>query len=351
MNNKTIIVDGIKNLIPPCSGFAKKRLADYKLDLLALCEFGCPYCSTNHGNYLRIRKKNYAAESKRQLGERLLPALNPELTIHWRDVLKHLEEQLDGKPKSFGLGRTLVFSMLTDGFSPSLVRNGTTAAALKLVLGRTSFRIRVLTKNAVVGTDDWIRLFLEHPGRFVVGLSIGSLDDGWAKKMELGTSAPTARIHALRRLQDAGIPTFGMLCPVFPEILDSGALEALVEQSRPDRVEHVWAEPYNDRANWKLVRSIYPAGSASYAWMTEVYGHKDAAVWSKYVIDLYLRLHAIAEKGGWMPKLRYLLYEDLIVPDDAARLPGLNGILVQSKPGDDGFSKNSHIRALEMKEC
>ena len=346
MNNKTIIVDGIKNLIPPCSGFAKKRLADYKLDLLALCEFGCPYCSSNHGNFLRIRRKEFAAEAEKQLGERLLPSEAPELSIHWKNVLEHLKRELAGKPKSFGQGQTLMFSMLTDGFSPSLVRDGTTDAALKMVLERTRFRIRVLTKNAVVGTDDWVRLFLEHPGRFVVGLSIGSLDDDWARKMEIGTSAPTERIRALHRLQDAGVPTFGMLCPVFPEILDGGALEALVEQIRPGRVEHVWAEPYNDRDNWDLVRSIYPAGSASHAWMTEVYEHRKTAVWSKYAADLYLRLRAIAEKEGWLHKLRYLLYEELIVKDDADRLPDLSGILLQSKP-EDGYSKNPHIRILE----
>ena len=40
-----------------------------------------------------------------------------------------------------------------------------------MVLDRTSFRIRVLTKNAVVGSKPWVDFFAKHGDRFVVGLS------------------------------------------------------------------------------------------------------------------------------------------------------------------------------------
>lgn len=39
---------------------------------------------------------------------------------------------------------------------------------------RTSFRVRVLTKNAIVGSQRWIDFFASRPGRFVVGLSTGN---------------------------------------------------------------------------------------------------------------------------------------------------------------------------------
>jgi hypothetical protein len=41
--------------------------------------------------------------------------------------------------------------MLTDGFSPHLVKEGVTEKALRLLLEHTSFRIRVLTKKSIVG--------------------------------------------------------------------------------------------------------------------------------------------------------------------------------------------------------
>src|SRR5690606_15867253 len=109
-----------------------------------------------------------------------------------------------------------------------------------LLLEKTDFRIRVLTKNAIVGRDQWVRYFAAHADRFVVGLSIGTLDADFARKMERLTSLPASRINALRNLQDAGVPTFGMLCPVFPEVLHTDELERLIDGIRPEQCEHVW---------------------------------------------------------------------------------------------------------------
>jgi DNA repair photolyase len=189
---------------------------------LALCEFGCEYCSSNWGNYLRIRREQFAELTEAQLGKRTYPDNDPDLIFIWPDILTHLHRQLEKKPPNWGAGRTLVFSMLTDGFSPLLVQEKTTEAALQMLIERTSFRIRVLTKNAVVGTEKWITFFKGHPNRFVIGLSTGTLGDEWAKRVEIKTSIPSARLRALANLQDAGIPTYGILCPVFPDVLDDG---------------------------------------------------------------------------------------------------------------------------------
>ena len=219
MKNNIVVVKEMKSLIKKAPGFKKKELADYKLDIIALCEFGCRYCSSNEGNYLRINRKKFAKDAKNQIGRAVIPKDDPSLMMVWHDVVGQLENELSGKPKGFGAGLTLMFSMLTDGFSPSLVREGTTKKVLKLMLDQTSFRIRVLTKNAIVGSPEWLEFFVKHKDRFVVGLSIGSLDDAWSKNMERGTSSPSERFEALANLQRSGVPTFGMLCPVFPDIV------------------------------------------------------------------------------------------------------------------------------------
>src|SRR5690606_12396317 len=146
------------------------------------------------------------------------------LTFIWRDAIEKLEHQLASKPKSWGAGSTIVVSMLTDAFSPDLVRNGITRRALELLLDHTGFRIRILTKNSIVGRAPWIDLFAEHKERFVVGLSTGTMDDSWARRVEVGTSSPSSRLRALHALQDAGVPTYGMLCPVFPGVVLNGDL-------------------------------------------------------------------------------------------------------------------------------
>ncbi len=249
-----------------------------------------------------------------------------------------------------GSGHTIMFSMLTDGFSPSLVEDGTTKKALQVLLEKTSFRIRVLTKNADVGSDGWIEFLAKHKDRFIIGLSTGSLDDDWSRKMELGTSRPSERFAALANLQKAGVPTFGMLCPVFPDMLEDGSIEKMIDLINPNLVEHIWAEPYNSRANWRLVRDSYAPGSQAFEWFTNVYEHRMTPLWSKYATDLYRRLHAHAVKGEWVNKLRYLLYEDKITAADSMEFRGLEGVLLQSKPGEDGYSQNPNIMSLQLQE-
>lgn len=355
MKNKTVNVPSIKDPIRPSPGFDKKGLSDDKGDLVALCGFGCAYCSSNMGNYLRINREKFADLTEQQLGERLYPSTSPELTLLWPDFLANLEAQVThheglaakrGLPP-WGTGRMLVISMLTDGFSPVLVANGTTEATLRMLLERTGFRIRVLTKNAVVGSRKWIQLFKSYPGRLTVGLSIGSLDNEWARRIEVGTSSPSVRLEALARLQDAGVPTFGMLCPVFPDVLQAGALEELIDRVRPALVEDFWAEPFNNRTNWQIVRDGYRPGSAGYKWFTEVFEHRNLESWSEYATELYLRVLARARDGGWVHKLHYLLYEKDIVERDAPRFAGLEGVMLQSNPAADGRSANPFIARLQ----
>jgi DNA repair photolyase len=345
MKLKVVQVPSIAEPITKSPGFAKKLLADYKLDLMGLCGFGCLYCSSNAGNYLRINRERFARLTEEQTGERTYPAADPALTFVWPDVLQRLEAQIDRKPVTWGAGKTLVVSMLTDAFSPPPLADGTTKRALLEVFKRTDFRVRILTKSAAVASPKWLEFFRAYRERVVVGLSIGTLDDEWARRVEIGTSSPSARVKALRALQDAGIPTFGMLCPVFPDVVDGGGVRQLIESIRPELCEHVWAEPYNDRLNWRAVAGGYELTSAARQWFVSVYGDGRKEIWSRYARALYqdLRLHL----GDHARKLLYLLYEDQIDAADAKYLHGLDGILLQSKPGPDGKSRNPAVAALQ----
>ena len=65
---KPIIVDvpSIKDPIKKSPGFHKKELADFKLDIMGLCQFACKFCSSNAGNYLRINRDKFAALTEAQ---------------------------------------------------------------------------------------------------------------------------------------------------------------------------------------------------------------------------------------------------------------------------------------------
>jgi hypothetical protein len=139
-----------------------------------------------------------------------------------------------------------------------------------------------------------------------------------------------------------------MLCPMFPDLLDDAGLERLVDLVQPDLVEHVWAEPFNNRQNWEKVRDGYPASSAGHRWFTDVYEGRNKEIWSAYATDLYLRLRDKARAEGWIQKLRYLLYERWIIEQDAERFGGLEGVLLQSKPGQDGKSQNKFLACYQQ---
>jgi hypothetical protein len=102
---KIVEVPTIKVPVAESPGFAKKRLSDYKLDIMGLCEFGCRYCNSNHGNYLRIWRKLFAELTRQQTGATLTPLDDPELVYVWPEILQRLEGQLAGAKKSWGRGR------------------------------------------------------------------------------------------------------------------------------------------------------------------------------------------------------------------------------------------------------
>lgn len=361
MRTQLVTIPSIADPIKGSPGFAKKELSTYKLDIMGLCGFGCSYCSSNEGNYLRINRKRFAKMTAEQTGEPLLPATSPALSFRWGDFEEQLRVQVDKarqgyernrRDTPFGTGHTLVFSQLTDAFSPWAVADGLTERTLDKVLRNTGFRVRILTKSAVVGTKRWIRFFNNWRHRVVVGLSIGTLDDAWARRVEIGTSSPAARVKALRRLQDAGIPTFGMLCPVFPHVVQRGEVAALVEAIRPERCETIWAEPYNDRNNWVAVAT--GCDPDEFRWFRSVFGMGDKDRWSRYAEDLYREVARPLATDALLSKLRYLLYEGDVTDADAHDLcvadGGLKaGILLQGPKGEDKLSKHPVFREAERR--
>lgn len=344
----SVVVPNRKQVLQPSPGFQKKLLSDLHIELAALCEFGCSYCSSNTGYYLRVNAQAFAKETAKQTGAAFDPRSDHDLFLTYADLVGDLDRELDGKPASFGAGKTLMVSQLTDPFSPELVKLGITIVALERLLRRTAFRLRILTKSAAVADPPFLYLFEKYPGRVVVGLSLGTLDDAWGARVEKGTSAPSARLRAHLALQDAGVATYGMLCPVFPDQVEH--LVPLLDALRIERCEHVWVEPFNDRSNWRHVAASLPddaKGESARAWFEDVFGQNKTARWSHYAASLYEQTHKHAVTAGWTDKLRFLLYEEGITEADADRFDSLDGVLLQSKKGPDGRSRHPRFQFLE----
>jgi DNA repair photolyase len=79
----------------------------------------------------------------------------------------------------------------------------------------------VLTKSPLLTRDLDLFVELAETAGFSANLSIGTLDEDVWRRTEPGTPHPRARIAAVRRLRQAGIPCGVLIAPVLPRISDS----------------------------------------------------------------------------------------------------------------------------------
>jgi DNA repair photolyase len=79
----------------------------------------------------------------------------------------------------------------------------------------------VLTKSPLLTRDLDLFVELAETAGFSANLSIGTLDEDVWRRTEPGTPHPRARMAAVRRLREAGIPCGVLIAPVLPRISDS----------------------------------------------------------------------------------------------------------------------------------
>jgi DNA repair photolyase len=166
------------------------------------CEHGCAYCyARNTHEYLgynagsdfesRIIVKYEAAELFREF------LANPS----WRPEV-------------------VVFSGVTDCYQPAERRFRLTRQCLE-VAHECRLPIGIVTKNALVLRDLDLLREMAQRRTAQVNVSITTLDPELARRMEPRTSAPAARLRAVRALSEAGIPTRVMVAPIIPGLNDA----------------------------------------------------------------------------------------------------------------------------------
>jgi len=117
-------------------------------------------------------------------------------------------------------GQNIIFGSVTDPYQPIEAKYNLTRKCLQKFL-EIQPEIEILTKSPLVLKD--IELFKKFKN-IRVGVSIGTLDEKLAKKLEPGVVSPKKRIETLKKLSDAGIDVFLFVSPIFPEISDVDTL-------------------------------------------------------------------------------------------------------------------------------
>jgi DNA repair photolyase len=165
------------------------------------CEHGCVYC--------------YARPTHEYLD--LSPGLDFESRIFVKeDAPRLLRAEL--AKKSYA-PEVINISGVTDCYQPVEREKRLTRGCLE-VLAEFKNPFTIITKNRLVTRDIDVIAPMAKLNAAAVFVSVTSLDDELAGKLEPRASRPRARLEAIRTLADAGIPVGVLAAPVIPGLTD-----------------------------------------------------------------------------------------------------------------------------------
>ena len=166
------------------------------------CEHGCSYC--------------YARPSHEYLG--LSAGLDFESKIFVKqraaDLFRQWLARDNWQPEM------ICFSGITDCYQPAERRFRLTRGCLEVALEARQ-PVGIITKNRLVTRDLDLLTEMAQLNVVHVSISVTTLDEPLARRMEPRTSSPAARLRAIHDLTTAGVPTRVMVAPVIPGLNDS----------------------------------------------------------------------------------------------------------------------------------
>jgi DNA repair photolyase len=184
---------------------------DHAMNPYRGCEHGCIYC--------------FARPSHSYLN--LSPGLDFETKLRAKTNLAEVLRADLSKP-SYVVCPINIGSN-TDPYQPIEKRWRLTRAALE-VLAECHHPCTIVTKNALVERDLDILGPMARERLVQVFVSVNSLDNHLAAKLEPRASAPHRRIKTIRALAEAGVPVGVLVAPIIPALNDRD-MEAVLEQA------------------------------------------------------------------------------------------------------------------------
>ena len=213
------------------SALSKSKLPelDYSLNPYVGCEHGCLYC------YSRSLLKN----------EDLIPKWGKFVWVK-KNLVDRLRVEVRRRKKGVvGVGT------VTDPYQPIEAKLKLTQNCLKL-LTAYHFPVSIQTKSSLILRDlDFIK-----PQSFDVGVTLTTINEDLAEKLEPKASKPTARIQVLEELKNRGVETWIFLGPIIPSINDDEKnIEEIVEVARKNKCKILY-----DKLNLKkgVLESLQP---------------------------------------------------------------------------------------------
>lgn len=179
------------------------------MNLYRGCSHGCIYCDS--------RSKCYHIEHDFE-----------DIEIK-ENAIELLENALKRKRKKCMLGT----GFMTDPYIPLESKIGNVRKALALV-NQYGFGFTLITKSDRVLRDLDLLKAINDKTKCVVQMTLTTYDEDLCRKIEPNVCTTRERVTALKKLNEAGIPTVVWLCPILPFINDTeenirGILEYCIE--------------------------------------------------------------------------------------------------------------------------
>ncbi|KUO43428.1 MAG: hypothetical protein APU95_06170 [Hadesarchaea archaeon YNP_N21] len=201
----------------------------YSLNPYLGCEHGCIYCYSR--SVFRDR----------------------EMALRWgkfvrakTNLLEVVAKEVRRKPKG-----TVGISTVTDPYQPLESKLELTRGAIE-ILAANDFPISIQTKSNLILRDaDVIK-----PKNFDVGVTITTLDNDMAKKIEPLAPTPSARAQVIEEFSSRGVQTWIFLGPIIPTINDDAQnIESIIKIA-----ERTGSKLLYDKLNLKnwVLESISP---------------------------------------------------------------------------------------------
>jgi DNA repair photolyase len=175
------------------------------------CEFGCTYCYARDTHRYAMERSGVAPEP--------LPAWEAfeRRILVKTGVADVLARTLD--PARLG-EHSLVIGTATDPYQPAERRFRLTRRVLEVLLQHRDLRIGIITKSPLVTRDLDLLQQLSARHEVTVNISLATLDRRLARRLELRSPVPSARIRALDRLTAGGVHAGLLVAPILPGITD-----------------------------------------------------------------------------------------------------------------------------------
>jgi DNA repair photolyase len=218
---------------------ASTKMGFWSINPYVGCEFGCTYCyARDTHRWVMERADGRMERASARPSGRLPPweAFEKEILVK-SEVAEVLARTL--KPAQVA-GHSLVIGTATDPYQPAERTFRLTRRILEVLRSYHGLSIEIITKSPLVTRDLDLLQAISEQNEMSVNVSLATADARLARRLELRSPVPAARLRALRRLIDGGVHAGLIVAPIIPGITDDWeGLARLIEAAKEAGARYV----------------------------------------------------------------------------------------------------------------